>query len=239
MNRPLGPIVTDWRPASRPENLNLSEHWAQVDLLDAEADAHGLWEAFAGHDWVWDYLFENPPQDFATFRNFMRANAGRDGQPCYVIRAKDDPKPLGYACYWTVVPAMGSNEIGNVNLSPALQQTPIATDAFFLMIDWAFANGYRRMEWKCNALNLPSRKAAERLGFSFEGVFRKHTIVKGLNRDTAWFAITDDDWPALRYAYQTWLSPDNFDADGNQRISLSRLTRPHLFQRDPTLSQTT
>jgi RimJ/RimL family protein N-acetyltransferase len=207
-----------------PKDLSLSGQWARLDLLDVQTDAVGLWEVFAGHDWVWDYLFEHPPEDFDAFRQILETVAALDDKPCYVIRAKDDPAPLGYACYWTAAPAMGCHEIGSVNLSPRLQKTQVATEAFFLMLDWAFAHGYRRMEWKCNALNMPSRRAAERLGFQYEGVFRQHMIVKGLNRDTAWYAITDKDWVKLREAYQTWLAPENFDQDGQQKQSLKALT---------------
>jgi RimJ/RimL family protein N-acetyltransferase len=235
MNRPTGPVVDGWTAARVPAGLHLKGQWAQLDPLDVAGDARGLWAVFEGHDHVWDYLFEEPPQDFATFEAILNDTAAQSDRFCYVIRAKDDPAPLGYACFWTVVAALGCNEIGNVNLSPAVQRTPIATEAFYLMNDWAFASGYRRMEWKCNALNRPSRQAAERLGFSYEGVFRQHAIVKGRNRDTAWYAITDGDWPALRAAYQAWLSPDNFDADGQQRMSLSSRTKPLLYQRDPTL----
>ncbi|MEJ6397588.1 GNAT family N-acetyltransferase [Yoonia sp. 208BN28-4] len=235
MERPIGPVVTGWTPPPRPEGLHLKGRFAQLGPVDAQADAAALWAQFSGADWVWDYLFEAPPADGNAFAAVMQANEDRARQPCYVIRQMDDPAPLGYACFWTVVPEMGSIEIGNVNLSPALQRTPAATEAFFLMTDWAFANGYRRMEWKCNALNMPSRRAAQRLGFSFEGIFRQHLIVKGRNRDTAWFAVTDSDWGAMREAYQTWLSDDNIGADGRQRQRLSALTAPHLVQRDPTL----
>ncbi len=235
MERPLGPSVDNWQSAPHPAGLNLAGQWAQLDPLDATSDSAGLWAQFEGADWVWDYLYPQAPQNFAAFERLMQESEALAMQPCYVVRRKDEQAPLGYACFWTVNTGMGSIEIGNVNLSPALQRTPAATEAFFLMTDWAFSNGYRRMEWKCNALNLPSRRAAQRLGFSFEGVFRQHLIVKGLNRDTAWFAATDRDWQALRHAYQTWLSPENFDEEGRQIQNLTALTAPHLFARDPVL----
>jgi RimJ/RimL family protein N-acetyltransferase len=204
-----------------------------VRPLDVPGDLDGLWDTFKDAPWVWDYLYGEAPADKVVFTKIMEENAARPLQPCFTITAADDPAPLGYACFWTVDPDMGSIEIGNVNLSPALQRTPIATEAFFLMIDWAIANGYRRVEWKCNALNMPSRKAAQRMGFSYEGVFRKHLITKGRNRETAWFALTDDDWPDVKAAFETWFDPANFDASGKQRKSLADLTRPHLFQTDP------
>ena len=233
MSRPLGPLVENWKPTPLPYELHLQGHWASLKQTDAGRDAEALWSVFHEAPWVWDYLAETPPPDFETFANIMQVNADRVSQPCYTISRVKDDFPLGYACFWTVVEKMGSVEIGNVNLSPPLQQTPIATEAFFLMIDWAFANGYRRMEWKCNALNAPSRKAAQRMGFSYEGVFRNHAVIKGRSRDTAWFAITDEDWPALRDAFLTWLAPDNFDAQGRQKTALSDFTKPHLFQTDP------
>lgn len=233
MDRPLGPAVPDWRPATRPETLTLAGRWAHLQRLDAARDSAGLWAAFAGHDWVWDYLSTDPPQVFSTFQDLMAANAGRKMQPCFVI-ADAAGVPLGYACYWTVVPEDGCVEIGNVNLSPALQRTPIATEAFYLLINWAFTNGYRRVEWKCNALNAPSRRAAQRLGFSYEGIFRNHMVRQGLSRDTAWFGITDADWVALSPAFAAWLSPDNFDAQGQQCCSLRSLTQPLLYAADPS-----
>jgi RimJ/RimL family protein N-acetyltransferase len=233
MHRPLGPVVTGWRPAPRPEGLHLKGTFAELVPLDPARDTAGLWTAFQGADWVWDYLFEPPPGDLAALRSVLETGAARTLQPCYVIRKGG--VPLGYACYWTVVPEMGTIEIGNVNLSPALQRTPAATEAFFLMIDWAVSHGYRRVEWKCNALNAPSRRAAQRLGFSYEGVFRQHLIVRGRNRDTAWFALTDTDWETLRPAYLRWLAPENLGTDGAQRESLGALTAPARVADDPTL----
>ena len=125
--------------------------------------------------------------------------------------------------------------MGHICLSPALQRTPAATEAMFLMMDWAFAAGYRRYEWKCNALNMPSRRAAQRLGFSFEGIFRNHLVVKGRNRDTAWFSVIDSEWPALREAFAAWLAPANFDASGKQRERLSDLSRLVRAGSDPDL----
>ena len=125
----------------------------------------------------------------------------------------------------------GAIEVGHLNFSPLLQRRPGATEAMFLMMKWAFEAGYRRYEWKCNALNQPSRDAAMRLGLSYEGVFRQATISKGRNRDTAWYAAIDGEWPALKAAFETWLAPENFDADGRQRQSLSALTGPVLVAR--------
>jgi RimJ/RimL family protein N-acetyltransferase len=233
-NRPLGPLLPDWLPPGAPRDLHLTGDWAELTPLDADQDAPGLFAAFAGHDWVWDYLYEPPMKSVADLHEMLAGLQAKVMQPCLVIRAKGQPAPLGYACFWTVVTASGNIEIGNVNFSPAMQRTPAATEAFYLMIDWAFGAGYRRVEWKCNALNAPSRSAAQRLGFSYEGTFRQHLVVKGRNRDTAWFAMTDSDWVNLGPCYRRWLAPDNFTPEGRQRLSLSTLTAPHLFARDPS-----
>ena len=136
-----------------------------------------------------------------------------------------DEAPAGVCSYLEIVPEHGTIEIGNIWFAPALQRTTGATEAIQLLLSHAFDElGYRRVEWKCNSLNAPSRAAAERFGFRFEGIFARHRVVKGRNRDTAWYAITDDRWAALREAFAQWLSPENFDSDGNQRRSLGVLT---------------
>lgn len=233
-DRPLGPPVRNFTPPPFPAGLHLRGQWAWLDPL-VETDAPALWEAFRDAPWTFDYLYEAFPQTAEDFATLTCQIAAREISPAYAVRAAEGGAPLGYLTFYTNVPAMGCTEIGNVNLSPALQRTPAATEAFFLMLDWAFGKGYRRVEWKCNSLNKPSRRAAQRLGFSFEGVFRQHLIVKGRNRDTAWFAMTDGDWVALRPAFETWLAPRNFEKDGQQRQSLSVLTAPHLVESDPSL----
>ncbi len=234
IDRPLGPIVENWTPAADPAGLHLTGHYAELRPLDA-LDAPALWQVFDGAGQVWDYLYSEAPADFDTFAGIIAAVAARGESPAYAVRAQGADAPLGYLTFYTVVRDSGNIEIGNVNFSPALQGTRIATEAFSLMIAWAFSHGYRRVEWKCNALNAPSRRAAQRLGFSFEGVFRQHLVVKGRNRDTAWLAMTDGDWQHIGAVHAAWLAPDNFDADGHQRQSLADLTRPHLAALDPTV----
>ena len=131
---------------------------------------------------------------------------------------------MGVAAYMRIVPAFGCIEVGSLNFSPRLQRTPAATEAMYLMMEHVFALGYRRYEWKCDALNAPSRKAALRLGFRFEGIFRQAIIYKGRSRDTAWFSIIDAEWPALKESFGRWLSPTNFDAEGQQLTRLSART---------------
>ena len=155
----------------------------------------------------------------------------------FVLRDAATDKPGGIASYLRITPEAGSIEVGHICISPSMQRGAAATEAMFLMMDWAFRAGYRRYEWKCNALNIPSRRAAQRLGFSYEGIFRNHMIVKGRNRDTAWFSVIDSDWPALSEAYRIWLSPTNFDAKGQQRERLYDLTRLVRTASDPILSE--
>ena len=135
-------------------------------------------------------------------------------------------KAIGVASYLRIDPASGSIEVGHINYSPLLQRTPAATEAMYLMMQRVFELGYRRYEWKCDALNARSRAAAQRYGFSFEGVFRQATVYKGRNRDTAWYAAIDQEWPALQAAFLQWLDPANFDQDGRQRVRLADLTGP-------------
>jgi len=153
---------------------------------------------------------------------------GEDDPMFYAIVRQRDGQPVGVASYLRIAPETGSIEVGNINFSPLLQRTPGATEAMVLMMKWAFKAGYRRYEWKCDALNAPSRRAALRLGLSYEGVFRQATTYKGRNRDTAWYAAIDAEWPKLEAAFATWLDPANFDGEAQQRQSLSALTRPLL-----------
>jgi RimJ/RimL family protein N-acetyltransferase len=159
----------------------------------------------------------------------MRATCLGDDPLFFAIVDTAGGKALGVASYLRITPASGSIEVGHVLYTERLKRSPIATEAMFLMMQNVFALGYRRYEWKCDALNAASRAAAERYGFSYEGIFRQATVYKNRNRDTAWYAVTDGEWPALREAYRRWLSPANFDG-GKQRLRLSELTKPLLRQ---------
>ncbi|HYW50073.1 MAG TPA: GNAT family protein, partial [Gemmatimonadaceae bacterium] len=147
---------------------------------------------------------------------------------CFAVIDAASSAAVGIASYMRIAPEQGSLEVGHINFSPALQRTPVATEAMYLMMRHAFELGYRRYEWKCDALNAPSRAAAQRLGFAFEGVFRNALVYKGRNRDTAWYSIIDSEWPAVRSAFERWLGPENFDAHGAQRVQLRWLTAPLL-----------
>ncbi|WP_284162518.1 GNAT family protein [Frigidibacter sp. SD6-1] len=230
---PTGPDVPDWRPACRPEEKDMAGRHVNLERLGAAAHATELHAAFAGRPDLWTYMGYGP---FAAEDDYRRWIEGMEGQrdPCfYAIRDLSSGRAAGVAAFLRITPDHGTIEVGHICLSPALQGTRAATEAMVLMMGWAFANGYRRYEWKCDALNRPSRRAAERFGFSYEGTFRQHMVYKGRNRDTAWFAMTDGDWARLEPCFDRWLADGNFDAEGRQRDSLSALTRPVLVTTDP------
>ena len=203
--------------------------------MSAETHAALLYRAYVGQDHVWDYMPYGPFSSAAQYHRWVRDHEGRPDPFFYAIRNLESGDWEGVASYLRVKPEAGSIEVGHINYSPSLQRTRAGTEAMYLMMAWAFEAGYRRYEWKCNALNLASRRAAQRLGFSFEGVFRQATVVKGRNRDTAWFAAIDAEWPALKEAYAAWLSPSNFDAQGRQRESLGDMTQLVRVADDPAL----
>ena len=229
--RPVGPVVA-FEGAEFPTGRTLVGRHVQMEKFDLERHGAALWAQMSGEDRLWDYLYEEAPQDEEAFLAGLSVSVGRADWSGYAV-CLPDGSPVGYAFYLNIASAMGTIEVGNINFAPALQRTPAATEAMFLMMQEAFTLGYRRYEWKCNALNAPSRRAAQRLGFSWEGIFRQHLIVKGRNRDTAWLAMTDGEWPVLKTAFQTWLAPENFDEFGNQRQALRALTGPCRVAGDP------
>ena len=231
----LGAAVLGWTAPTRPAGQILSGQWVRLEPLDADLHAADLFGCFAGHDGLWDYLPYGPFASAADYFDWVTINATGDEPLFYAIRSQHSQQLLGVASFLNINPAQGSIEVGHLCFSPKLQQNTAATEAMYLMMAWAFGAGYRRYEWKCNALNLPSRRAAQRLGFSFEGVFRNHLIVKGRNRDTAWFSVIDDEWPALKSAFAVWLDRDNFDQNGHQIQKLSDLTQTARANSDPAL----
>jgi RimJ/RimL family protein N-acetyltransferase len=220
---PVGPEVR-WTPVSPPGRDPLQgEHVLLRPLLAADAeDLYQRTHPPQGDPWVWTYMPDGPYADVGELRRAMiAAEASEDPLYFTVVR---DGRVLGRAAYLRITPAFGVIEIGSIVFAPAMQRTTAATEAIYLLARHAFDDlGYRRLEWKCNALNAPSRRAADRFGFTFEGVFRNHQIVKGRNRDTAWYAIIDADWPAIRAGFESWLTPANFDGDGVQRAGLAQL----------------
>ncbi len=234
-DRDITAPVPDWRPPVRPERTALPGRYVRLEPLHP-GHAPELFTACQGADAMWDYLPYGPFATEADHASWIRQNAPGDDPLFFALREAETGTAAGVASYLRVNPPAGSIELGHIALSPRLQQSRAATEAWFLMMDWAFGAGYRRFEWKCNAANLASRRAAERLGLSYEGVFRQAAVVKGRNRDTAWFAAIDGEWPLLRNAFQDWLAPENFGPDGAQRKSLSDLTRGVLVARDPALT---
>jgi RimJ/RimL family protein N-acetyltransferase len=197
----------------------------RLEPLDAARHAAPLWQALNGHDDVWQWMFDGPYGTEAELTAAIERKQSAVDQIFYAIVPAGSGHAAGYASYLRMEPAHGVIEVGNIQLSPALQRTTAATEAMFLMARHVFEDlGYRRYEWKCNALNQPSRAAAQRLGFAFEGVFRQHMIIKGQNRDTAWFAMVDQEWPAQRARFEAWLDAENFDGEGRQRLPLASFT---------------
>jgi RimJ/RimL family protein N-acetyltransferase len=230
--QPIGDAVLDWRPAQLPSRTPLVGVRCELAPLDLAQHGDALFEANERGDGSnWTYLFAEPPKTREAYLEYMAASFTGSDPFCCAIIDKSSGRAVGVASYMRIVPEHGCIEVGHINFSPALQRTPIATEAMYLMMNQVFALGYRRYEWKCDSLNAPSRAAAQRLGFSFEGVFRKAIVYKGRNRDTAWYAITDEDWPAVRGAFEQWLAPGNFDAHGAQRVQLRWLTTPLLRAR--------
>lgn len=233
--RPLGDLVTDWTPPVAPSGEALTGHYAHLEPLSAEKHAALLFRCFDGHDHLWDYMPNGPFSSASQYHRWVRDHTGRSDPQFFAIQNLETEHWEGVASYLRISPESGTIEVGNICFSPALQRTRAATEAMFLMMKWAFDAGYRRYEWKCNALNAPSRCAAQRLGLSFEGVFRQAMVVKGRNRDTAWFAAIDKEWPALKEAYEAWLSPSNFTSEGAQIERLGDLTGLVRAASDPRL----
>jgi RimJ/RimL family protein N-acetyltransferase len=221
-------VSLNWKPVTPPRPLTLRGHYVTLEPLDADLHTAALWDAVHGHDEVWTWLSDGP---YLCEADLYRALADKQASVNAVFLAilpEGDPRAAaGYASYMRMEPAHGVVEVGNIMLSPHLQRTRAATEAMFLMARYVFDDlGYRRYEWKCNAGNVPSQQAALRLGFSFEGIFRQHMVIKDRNRDTAWFAMLDSQWPARKRALENWLLPQNFSHAGAQISSLSRTTGP-------------
>jgi RimJ/RimL family protein N-acetyltransferase len=195
--------------------------------LDPDVDAEPLYAAShlpLGDPTIWTYLPDGPYESVEQLRSMLAAVAELNDPIYFAIVASGHEQPLGIASYLRITPEFGVIEIGHIWFAAQLRRSTAATEAIYLLARHVFDDlGYRRLEWKCNSLNAASRAAAKRFGFTFEGVFRNHLIVKGRNRDTAWFAITDADWPAIRSGFEAWFDPANFDGDGRQRRRLAEL----------------
>jgi RimJ/RimL family protein N-acetyltransferase len=226
LGQPIGFSVEGWTPRPRPPREPTDGRFVRLEPLDVERHAADLHEAFAAdrEGRIWTYLPYGPFADVAGLAEWIRRSGMGDDPLFHAILDKTSGRALGVASLMRIDPANGVIEVGHINYGPALQRTPLATEAMFLLMRRVFDElGYRRYEWKCDDLNGPSKRAAERLGFIHEGRFRQAVIYKGRNRDTAWYSILDREWPALRRAYETWLAPANFDGGGSQCASLAAL----------------
>ena len=223
LGQPIGCALPGFRPPPRPPRAPLEGRWCRVEPLSAAVHGADLWNAYAedAEGRVWTYLANGPFRSDAEFAAFIASREPATDPLFFAIVDSATGRAAGMASYLRIEPAHGSIEVGHLAFSPRLQRTRAATEAMYLMMRQAFELGYRRYEWKCDALNAPSRRAAERLGFLYEGTFRQATVYKGRNRDTAWYSVIDAEWPARAAAFEAWLDPANFDAAGRQRQPLS------------------
>jgi len=218
--------MKSWQPALQPGTVVLDGHGVCLEPLSAQYHGQDIWQAVQGYDSVWTWLGDGPYEREDDLINALVAKEASSVARFFAILPKsltgEPAKAAGYASLMRIDAPNGVIEVGNILFAPALQRTRAATEAMYLMARYIFEDlGYRRYEWKCNALNLPSRRAAERLGFTYEGVFRQHMVMKGRSRDTAWFAMLDIEWPERKSAFERWLAPGNFDESGRQRNSLA------------------
>lgn len=231
LGQPIGFPVPDWTPRDRPPRAPMEGRYCRLEPVDPDRHAAALHAANLEdtEHRIWTYLPYGPFAREADYRAWLEKTCLGDDPLFHTIVSIPEDRPAGIASYLRIDPNAGSIEVGHINYAPALQKTPAATEAMFLMMRRAFDElGYRRYEWKCDALNAPSCAAAVRLGLTYEGIFRQATVYKARNRDTAWYAATDREWPTLRMAFETWLDPGNFDDAGQQKQSLSALTKAAL-----------
>ncbi|WP_189052008.1 GNAT family N-acetyltransferase [Aliidongia dinghuensis] len=225
-DQPIGRPVPGWTPRLQPPRSPMTGRFCRVEPLDPAHHAADLFEAnradAAGRNWT--YLGADGFEELAPYRAWLDRMAAGTDPMFHAIIDLTTGRAVGVASYLRIDPANGVIEVGHINYSPRLQRRPAATEAMYLMMARVFDElGYRRYEWKCDDLNQPSRAAAARLGFTYEGTFRQAIVYKGRNRDTAWFSILDGEWPALKAAFERWLAPENFDAAGRQKQSLAAI----------------
>jgi RimJ/RimL family protein N-acetyltransferase len=224
--QPIGRALEGWTVRPLPPVTPMVGRYCSLEKLDAERHSTDLYaancEAPDGRDWT--YSPAGPFSNFAQYADYLSKESAKSDPLHHAIVDNLTGKPVGTAALMRIDPVNGVIEIGHLVYSPRLKRTRAGTEAMYLFMRRALDElGYRRYEWKCDSLNAPSRRAAERYGFRFEGIFRQAVVYKGRNRDTAWFSVTDGEWPALRAAFEAWLAPENFDADGMQRQSLAAL----------------
>lgn len=224
--QPIGDPVCDWEARPQPEAITLTGRHCRLEPLDAARHADALYAAYSqaadGRDWT--YLFVGPFDSAEQYREYATAIARSTDPRHYAIIDQSSGEPVGTISLMRIDPVHGVIEVGNVTFSPLLKQSVLSTEAQYLLMHYVFDTlGYRRYEWKCDSFNEPSRRAAQRLGFTFEGVFRQAVIYKGRSRDTAWFSLLAQEWPRVRASFQAWLAPENFDEQGRQRQRLEAL----------------
>ncbi len=232
LGQPIGESVLHWKPVAPPPRTPIEGRYCRIEPIDPERHAAQLFEAISddqdGRSWT--YMAYGPFATLPEYRAWMKATCLGDDPLFHAIIDGASGQAVGVASFLRIDPKFGVIETGHIHYAPRLQRTRAATEAMYLLARRVFDElQYRRYEWKCDALNGPSRKAAARFGFSYEGIFRQATIYKSRNRDTAWFAMIDREWPALRAAYETWLDPANFDTDGRQKQPLGALTAAALL----------
>ncbi len=224
--QPIGPAVEGWSTRALPRRTDMSGRYCRLEPVDVERHADDLFAAYmeAPDDRDWTYLFQERPERRADFHSYLAKLQAGDDPLHFTVVAADTGRAVGTAALMRIEPVHGVIEVGSIAFAPRLQKTRAATESMFLLMRRVFDElGYRRYEWKCDSLNAPSRSAAERYGFTFEGIFRDAIIYKGRSRDTAWFAMTAAQWPRARTAFEAWLDPANFDAKGGQRRRLAQL----------------
>lgn len=226
LNAELGPAL-DWQSALLPERIVLKGRYVRLEPLDIDRHAAALYRAQAeGDDRLWLYMGNGPFATEDEFRGYVERMATSSDPLAYAV-VPEGGEPAGLITYLRIEPQMGNIEIGHIWYGAGIQRSPVTTEVVYLTAKYAFEElGYRRFEWKCHNKNERSKRAATRFGFTFEGVFRNHTIMRGRNRDTAWFSITDAEWPRVKLAFERWLDPANFDAVGNQLHTLEELRSP-------------
>ncbi len=221
--QPVGARV-DAAPARQPGAVRLVGRYGSIERLDASRHRDSLRDVTAGHDRIWTYMAYGPFGDAAVFSDWLTSREEAP-DPFYYAVVEPAGRAVGLAALMAIRPDMRVVEVGNILLSPELQRTALATEAQYLLARYAFETlGFRRYEWKCDALNAASRRAALRFGFAFEGIFRDHMIINGRSRDTAWFAMLESDWPDRKAAFERWLAPENFNPDGTQKARLGALS---------------
>jgi len=220
---PIGTALERWQPPPPPTRCVLEGRWCRVEPLDADRHGPQLHAANSldREGRMWTYLQGGPYASLDEYLAWLRPRQAGDDPMFFAFVDAATGSATGVGSYLRIEPASGSVEVGHLQFSPLLRRTAAATEVMYLMMRNAFELGYRRYEWKCDALNAASRRAAERLGFTFEGVFRQATVYKGRNRDTAWYSVLDSEWPTLERGFRRWLQPGNFDASGRQRRSLA------------------